>query len=66
MPHAKLLHRAHKGAPCAMHTTPRVPLPPPGGRLRCGTASGTFEGGARGGLLAYGMSGGPPSRGNNP
>ena len=35
--------------------TPCVPLPAPGGRLRCGAASGTLRAGARGGLRAYGI-----------
>ena len=38
-----------------------MPLPAIGGRMCCRTVSGTLEGGAHGGLLAYGRSGGPPS-----
>ena len=54
MPQPRLLHPGHNGAPCSKHTAPWVPLPAPGGRLRCGAASGMLLGGACGGFLAYG------------
>ena len=41
IPQPKLLHRAHDGAPCSKQSTPCVPLPAPGARLRYGAASGT-------------------------
>ena len=63
MPQPRLLHLAHDIAPCSKQSVPCVPLPAPGGRLRCGAASGTLLGGARGGLLAYGSRGPPLSRG---
>ena len=54
IPQPRLLHRAHDGAPCSKQSAPCVPLPTPGGRLRCGAASGTLRAGARRGRRAYG------------
>ena len=63
MPQPRLLHPAHDGAPCSKQSAPCVPLPAPGGWLRCGAASRTLLSGARGGLLAYGSRGRGASRG---
>ena len=63
MPQPKLLHLAPDGDPCSKRSAPCVPLPAPGGRLRCGATSGTLPGGARGGLLTYESRGGAGSRG---
>ena len=52
MPQPRLLQRAHDGAPCSKQSAPCVPLPAPGGRLRCGAARGTLLAGARGGRRA--------------
>ena len=52
MPQPKLLQRVHDGAPCSKQSAPCVPLPAPGGRLRCGAARGTLRAGARGGRRA--------------
>ena len=52
MPQPRLLQRAHDGAPCSKQSAPYVPLPAPGGRLRCGAARGTLLAGARGGRRA--------------
>ena len=48
LPQPKLLHLARDGAPCSKQGTPWVPLPAPGGRLRCGATSGTLLGCVRG------------------
>ena len=63
MPQPRLLHKALDGAPCSKQSALCAPLPTPGGRLRCGAASGTLRAGARGGRRAYGSRGGAPSRG---
>ena len=36
MPQPTLLHLAHDGAPCSKQSSPCVPLPSPGGRMRAG------------------------------
>ena len=60
IPQTRLLLRAQDGAPCCKHSAPYVPLPAPGGRLRCGAASETLWAGARGGIQAYGSRAPPP------
>ena len=48
MPKPRLLQQAHNGAPCSKQSAPCVPLPAPGGGLRCGAARGTLLVRARG------------------